>query len=107
MISRAREYNQENLVIIKNLEYTLIKDEINKGNFGTDIKNASYSANSAVSIFKNNDTILLVSHYESKEGGGLKAVSKADKDLYDKYLKIKETKKLKQEQNTRSRFRRR
>jgi hypothetical protein len=107
MTSRAREYNQKNLVVIKNLEYQFISDEINKGSFGTDIKNSSYTSNSAVSIFKNDENIVLVSHYESKDGGGLKNVSKADKDIYERYLKIKEENKIKQEeQKNKPRFRR-
>lgn len=86
MASLAREYNQDNLVVINKLEYKFIYDEINKGSFGNDIKNANYKSDNASSTVKD-DTgkVLLVAHYESKESGGLRSVNKADKDIYDNY----------------------
>lgn len=108
MPSLAKDYNQDNLVVIKKLEYKFINEEMNKGSFGNDVKNANYKGDKSSSTVKDNEgKILLVEHYESKEGVGLKVVNKADKDIYEKYLKIKEENKLKQEKKrARSRLRR-
>ena len=108
MPSLAREYNQDNLIVIKKLEYKFIEETMNKGSFGNDIKNANYKVDKASSTVKDNEgKILLVEHYEPKEGGGLKVVNKADKDIYEKYKIIAEENKVRQEKNKiRSRLRR-
>ena len=106
MTSKAREYNQENLVEIKSLDFNFIKDEINKGNFGLEAKNANNSSNNAVSIIKNDEKIFIVSHYEPKEEGGLRPVYKADKEIYEKSIELKEKKKLKVANQRRSSIRR-
>tara|TARA_Y100000588_G_scaffold321228_1_gene352297 strand:- start:2727 stop:3047 length:321 start_codon:yes stop_codon:yes gene_type:complete len=90
MSSLAREFNQENLVVVKKIDFKFIEEEIQKGSFGLEAKNSDFKGDRAASIRKTEDgKILTVEHYESKEEGGLAVVNKVDQEIYEKFEKIK------------------
>ena len=90
MSSLARDFNQENLVVVKKIDFRFIEEEIKKGSFGLEAKNSNFKGDRAASVRKTEDgKILTVEHYASKEEGGLEIVNKVDQDIYEKFKKLK------------------
>lgn len=104
MSSLAREFNQENLVVVKKIDFKFIEEEIQKGTFGLEARNADFKGDRAASVRKTEDgKILTVEHYEPKEEGGLAVVNKVDQEIYEKFEKVKAERKSQIERRKRLR----
>jgi hypothetical protein len=65
MSSLAREFNQDNLVVVKKIDFKFIEEEIQKGTFGLEARNADFKGDRVASVRKTEDgKILNVEPYE-------------------------------------------
>jgi len=93
MTTLAREFNQENLVIVSKAEMRSVERSVEQNNHLAKTRNSTYSADKTGAFCKDqNNNYLYVSHFVSTDDG-LKIVYKVDKDLLEEFQSRKQAKK--------------